>query len=164
MSRRRISCDELADRVVEALTALRPTEDAAGTTVEKLYLQQILDREYQATIAGRLVLVVPMGKRQVEGATRGQDEWGWDIRVLVIRRYTEAGDVPAAWTKIETIWVEENVLEALGDARREDFPKTLADLDFYPDEAEVEEFYDEDLLLRDKLFFSSVMFLFRRDE
>ena len=159
----RLSCDELADLVVEALKALRPGGDT--TTVEAYYLQRLLDPDYVATITGRKLFVVPLGKSQAETASRGDDTWQSDIRVIVVERYTDAaGDVPKAWTKLRTKWVEDNVLHVLGDARNEDFPQVLRDLDVYPESAEVAEFFDDDLLRRMKLFFSAVDFGFRRDE
>lgn len=147
----------VVDACVTAITAALPGGD--GTTVSRDYLPDVLDAEMIGTLSGRYCFVFPLGYSQVEAATRAEDLNEYRVGVLVVERFTDAGDPSRSWTDTRLEWVQDQVYDVLGDVRGSALITGL-----YNETNDVTQAYDPVLLRSHKLFWSECEFAFRIHE
>lgn len=155
---------EVADTVVDVLIEHNPPGETPETTIERLTVSKLRNKDYLSSVKGRKIVVFCGPYAQADTATRGQDRSEYLVTVFAFSRYTEQGPATDEWVDNEIAWVESNIFDLLGNARAERFPSRLADLGLWPEVAEVTLLYDEDLLDEQNLFASAVAFAYRRDE
>lgn len=102
--------DELCDSVAAVLTA------AAGAAATVTADDDVPDVDFE-TITERLVFVMPVSREDRGPVSRRADGKAYQIGVLVVERYTDAGPMTRAWRSERTAWVDEKVVAVIGDAR-----------------------------------------------
>ena len=148
----------IADAAVVLIAAAIAGNVGDTTTVERTYLPDVLDPDYAAAMTTRKVYLSGMGYSQAEALSRGQDLNEYVLRILVVNRYTDAGQPSKSWTDTQIDWVETYIYDLLSDARG--FTVSSA----YPETGEVPVAWEPELLSEHKLFWSESVFSFRRDE
>ena len=93
----------LCDALVTALQAA--WTEGADDAAERVYFKRIADvGDTALRLVGRKVYVMPTGYDN-GAATRGEDEYIHNVAVLVVKRYTDAGDPTTAWIDEQVDWV-----------------------------------------------------------
>jgi hypothetical protein len=161
-----VSCQaRLIDLTREVACALEYLADpVANITVERTFTPDWLapdlwlnNPDLATTFTGRRVYVLPVSERQEGMASRRDDDNRFGVGVVVMERYPGAEPVPPVdWLDERMAWVEQKVLDFLGDARHPAFPG--AD----PVVQEWLKVYDADLLRQLKLLRSEVLVTFRK--
>lgn len=156
---------EVAKLVAQAIE--RAADPAANITVERVYAPEWLDPDYwkdnpnlTKEFTGRKVYVFGATERQESPATRSEDFNDYGIVVIVLERFTDAGDVPNDWLDERVAWVESGIYDTFGDARTTNLAVPGAD----PVTQEWTQVYSPELLRQLKLFRSEVTIVFRRIE
>lgn len=113
-------------------------------------------------VEGRRVWVVPGGYGSDGPATRVQDLNEYGVAVVVVERYTDAaGSPPNEWVAERVAWVREQVYEKVGRLNA-DNPELLAGA-WWPQTANTITPADHEML-RKGVFWSELLFTFRREE
>jgi hypothetical protein len=108
---------------------------------------------------GRKVYVFPSAYTG-NPATRSEDQNDYSIVVLIVERYTGAGDPTDVWVDERVEWVEW-LLNLLGDVRAERLLSESASGGLWPETAETTTVYDVEELSEHKLFVSVIHVTYR---
>lgn len=99
----------LCDNLVAALQAA--WTEGAYDAVERVYFKRIADVEDPTLkLVGRKVYVMPTGYDNGP-VTRGEDEFTHNVSVLVVERYTDAGDPATAWIDTRVDFVYDHIVQ-----------------------------------------------------
>ena len=143
--------DALAERINDAWAA--DMEDA-----DEVLTPYRFDID-SATHTGRKVYVFPSTYTGVP-ATRADDQNDYGLVVIVVERYTLAGDPPDEWIDERVTWCEW-LLGIVGNARGDRLLATGDDDGLWPETAECTTVYDLEELSERKLFVSVITLTLR---
>lgn len=114
--------------------------------------------------SGRVVFVAPASYRSEGPVTRATDLNDYRYAVLVVERYTDAGDPTEEWLSERAAFVQESVYDVLQNVGLDRAENTAALLNsFWCETAEVTVVYDLEALTEHKLFWSEIEFTFREE-
>lgn len=146
----------LCDQVAANITAeWGPT---GNDSVERVYQAPIAPSELK-NLSGRKVYIFPSRKLNLGAADRGSDNLQWQIGVLAVERYEEAGMPPKEWMDERTYWMEATVESAVDfDGREEDGVSNYLEFDgrTLRTQSIETEIYDVDYLDEANLFWSTM--------
>ena len=100
----------LADAIVSAINTAW-TGKGANDSVSRVYLAPVSVDDLDS-LTGRKVYVFP-GPYDNGLANRGEDEWTYTLGILIVERYTDAGDPTTAWIDDRVDFVEGTVGETI---------------------------------------------------
>lgn len=100
-------CDALVSKVITAWTAI-----TADDSVERVYLAPIKVH----TQIGRHVYIFPTNYEN-SPATRSEDDWTYQIGVVVVERHDSSGEPATSWMDTRVNFVQDKVFDALDFAR-----------------------------------------------
>ena len=140
-------CDYLVDVVEAAWTGI-----TADDSVERVYVAPIKLHEQ----AGRHVFIYPLSYSN-QPATRGHDEWSYQIGVIVIEGYEQPGEPTKAWMDDRVDFVQDKVFDPLDFSRS---PAAVSGgLRMLTTEATCD-VYNIDQMIQEKQFRSELRFTF----
>lgn len=100
----------VCDALVTAIGTAWTTRVADNGTVARKYLAPVSVQEL-SSLTGRKVYVFP-GPYSNSLENRAEDAWGYDVGIVVVERYTDAGEPLDAWMDARVLFVEEIVAAA----------------------------------------------------
>lgn len=140
-------CDYLVDVVEAAWTTI-----TADDSVERLYVAPLKLHEQ----SGRHVYIFPLSYSN-QPATRGHDDWTYQVGIIVLERYEDAGEPPVSWMDDRVDFVQSKVFDALDFTRS---PGNVSGgLRVLTQEANCE-VYNVDLMTQERQFRSELRFTF----
>lgn len=99
-----VLCDALVTALQSAWT------EGADDAAERCYFKRVSDvDDANQKLTGRKVYVMPTGYDN-GAATRGEDEFVHEVSVLVVERYTDAGDPTTSWIDTRVDWVYDYIV------------------------------------------------------
>lgn len=143
-------CDALVTALVAGL------DDPNCATVERVYLAPVDLKSEQS----RRVWVFP-ASYQHSPASRGENEWIYQVGVIVAERYADAGEPTVAWLDERVEFTQTQVFTALDHARELLAFGTDGTRRLWTQTGGCEVVYDADRLSTQKLFWSELRFEFR---
>ncbi|MBX3397489.1 MAG: hypothetical protein KF873_02000 [Gemmataceae bacterium] len=137
----------IADALVAKITAIwSPT---APDAVERTYLPDVYSADDIQVLSGRQIRVASLGKKQIDRVDRNTTRDEYEFLVLVLERYTGAGDPTRDWTDERNDFVAD-LADQLGDEDQQ----SLLGSD-YPDRVDTPSPADDVMLREHKLFWSA---------
>ena len=142
-------CDALATRITAGL-------DAPGdATVNRVYI----DKQSVPNAAGLQVWVFPVRDNQTP-VTRGEDEWTYEVAVVVTDWYADPAPVADDWLDAKKLFAEVKVAMRMDFTRDTfNFGSPLRRVQLVP--AAERPVYDAEALVAKKLFWWEAVFEFR---
>lgn len=141
------ACDFIKTAIQTAWSGI-----GADDSVERVYVAPLKLEEQ----LGRHVYVYPLSYGN-QPATRGFDDWTYQVGVVVIERYEDAGTPPVNWMDARVDFTQETVFDTLDFTRS---PAAVSGgLRMLTQEANCE-VYNIDQMIQDKQFRSELRFTF----
>lgn len=144
-------CDSLVSAINTAWTG-----KGADDSVSRVYIAPVTVDEL-SSLTGRKVFVFP-GPYESGLENRGEDQWSYTIGILIVERYTAAGDPTAAWIDDRVDFVEGTVSDTIDYTGRSLL--SISGRRLWTESIEIET-YSLETLNQKKIFWSELTAVFK---